>query len=148
MVDINPVEGLDEDGGSHLRTGLLILLVAAVALIAASFYLRSGGIAEGRVTAVVAAEGALDGKPGIHFVPQVTFTLPDGTVITFLDKDSAAAQLPYVIRGTVSVIYDPENPQDAHIGNRNWIWINIAILLSAAGLWFFRGFLNTALDPE
>ena len=85
---------------------------------------------------------------GIHFVPQVTFTLPDGTVITFLDKDSAAAQLPYVIRGTVSVNYDPENPQDAHIGNRNWIWINIAVLLSAAGLWFFRGFLNTALDPE
>lgn len=148
MVDLNPVEGLDDDGASHLRSGLFILIVAGLVLIAANFYLSGIGSAEGYVTAVVPIDAVIDGKPAKLFAPQVEFQLPDGRLIVFLDKESAATKPQYAIRGTVSVVYDPEDPGSARIGDRNWVWINVGVLLSAAALWFFRGALNTAFEQE
>jgi Protein of unknown function (DUF3592) len=148
MVDLNPVEGLDEDGASHLRSGLFILVIAGLVLIAANFYLSGIGTAEGHVTAVLPTEVIIDGKPAKVFAPQIEFRLPDGQSVTFLDNENAAAQPQYVLHGTVSVIYDPDDPASARIGDRNWVWVNVAILMSAAALWFFRGVLNLAFEVD
>jgi|SRR5262245_17863947 len=148
MVDLNPVEGLDDDGAGHLRSGLFILIVAGLVLIAANFYLSGIGSAEGQVAAVVPIDTVIDGKPAKLFAPRVVFQLPDGRPVTFLDKENAATQPQYVIRGQVSVIYDPEDPGSARIGDRNWVWVNVAVLLSAAALWLFRGALNMAFEQE
>src|SRR5262245_50526180 len=148
MVDLNPIEGLDDDGAGHLRSGLFILIVAGLVLIAANFYLSGVGTAEGQVTAVVPIDTVIDGKPAKLFAPQVEFRLPDGQIIAFLDKEKTATQPQYVIRGAVSVIYDSEDLESAKIGDRNWVWINVAVLLSAAALWFFRGALNTAFEQD
>jgi Protein of unknown function (DUF3592) len=146
MVDLNPVEGLDEDGAGHLRSGLFMLVIAGLVLIAANFYLSGVGTAEGRVTAVLPTEVVIDGKPAKAFAPQIEFRLPDGQIVTFLDKENAAPQPQYVLRGTVSVVYDPDDPASARIGDRNWVWTNVAILLAAAAVWFFRGVLNMAFE--
>jgi hypothetical protein len=148
MVDLNPVEGLDEDGAGHLRSGLFMLVIAGLVLIAANFYLSGVGTAEGRVTAVLPTEVVIDGKPAKAFAPQIEFRLPDGQIVTFLDKENAAPQPQYVLRGTVSVVYDPDDPASARIGDRNWVWTNVAILLAAAAVWFFRGVLNMAFEVE
>src|SRR5262245_63868811 len=102
MVELNPVEGLDEDGGSHLRTGLFILVIAGLVLIAANFYLSGIGTAEGRVIAVLPTDIVIDGRPAKVFAPQIEFRLPDGQIVTFLDEENAASQPQYVLRGTVS----------------------------------------------
>ena len=146
MVDLNPVEGLDEDGAGHLRSGLFMLVIAGLVLIAANYYLSWVGTAEGRVTAVLPTEVVIDGKPAKAFAPQIEFRLPDGQIVTFLDKENAAPQPQYVLRGTVSVVYDPDDPASARIGDRNWVWTNVAILLAAAAVWFFRGVLNMAFE--
>lgn len=148
MLDLNPVEGLDEDSASHLRFGLLILIVAILVLIAANVYLSGIKTAEGQVTAVVAVEGTANGKPAILFAPQVAFRLPGGEIMTFIDQAAAESQMQYVVRGNVSVIYDLEDPKAAHIGDTHWIWVNLAIMLSAAGVWFFRGVLNMAFEVD
>jgi hypothetical protein len=148
MVDLNPVEGLDDEGAGHLRSGLFILAVAGLVLIAANFYLSGIGSAEGRVTAVVPIDAVVDGKPATLFAPQVEFRLPDNRLIIFVDEDSAVTRPQYSMRGQVSVVYDPVDPGSARIGDRNWVWINVAVLLSAAALWFFRGALNTAFEQD
>jgi len=148
MLDLNPVEGLDEDGAGHLRSGLFILIVAILLLIAANLYMSGVGTAEGQVTAVVAVEVTANGKPEMLFAPQVTFRLPNGEVMTFIDKAAAESLPQYVVRGIVSVVYEPEDPSAARIGDRNWVWINLAILLSAAAVWFFRGVLNMAFEVD
>jgi len=149
MVDLNPAQGLDEDGASHLRSGLFILAVAILVLIAANFYMSGIKTAEGQVTAVVATEGtAANGKQAMLFAPQVTFRLPTGEVVTFVDKAAAASLPQYVVRGGVSVVYEPADPKAARIGDRNWVWINVVVLLSAAAVWFFRGILNMVFEVE
>jgi hypothetical protein len=148
MLDLNPVEGLDEAGASHLRSGLFILLVAIFVLIAANFYMSGVGTAEGQVTTVVAVEINTNGKPEMLFAPQVTFRLPNGEVMSFIDKAATASLPQYVVRGKVSVVYEPEDPKTARIGDRNWVWINLAILLATAAVWFFRGILNMAFEVD
>lgn len=148
MLELNPVEGLDEDGAGHLRSGLLILVVAILLLICANIYMSGVGTVEGQVTAVVAVDSTTDGVREILFAPQVTFRLPNGETITFIDTAAAQSLPQYVVRGVVSVVYEPADPEAARIGDRNWVWINLAILLSAAAVWFFRGLLNMAFEVD
>ena len=53
MVDLNPIEGLDEDSGRHLRTSLFLLVLALIAVIGANLYLAQKDSADGVVSAIV-----------------------------------------------------------------------------------------------
>ena len=54
MVDFNPVEGLDDDGASHLRSGLFILIVAGL----------TAALARGIRPAIIHCHGAKGGLYG------------------------------------------------------------------------------------
>lgn len=147
MVDLNPIEGLDEDSGQHLRTSLFLLVLAFIALIGANFYLAQKDSADGVVSAIVPIDGTVDGRPAKLFAPQVTFRTEAGEEVAFVEEGEAQAQAHQVIRGQVKVIYDPVDPSaSARIGDNKWLWVNVGVLLAGAAVWLFRGTLNMVFE--
>jgi hypothetical protein len=95
MVDLNPIEGLDEDSGRHLRTSLFLLVLALITLIGANLYLAQKDSADGVVSAIVPIGGTVDGRPA-KLLRHGDFRTEAGEEIVF-EGDSSPD--PSVIRG-------------------------------------------------
>jgi hypothetical protein len=147
MVDLNPIEGLDEDSGRHLRTSLFLLVLALIAVIGANLYLAQKDSADGVVSAIVPIDGTVEGQPAKLYAPQVTFRTEAGAEVVFVETAEAQIQAYQVMRGQVPVIYDPDDPwASAKIGDHNWLWVNVGVLLAGAAVWLFRGTLNMVFE--
>lgn len=96
--------------------------------------LRAGGKATGEV---VGSETTIDtsgrGSAKTFFLPVIRFTTQDGRVIVFTSDTGGRVERP---KGSiVTVLYNPERPQDATLNEFTALWL-FPIITAACGLPF------------
>lgn len=133
--------------GRHAATAesFLVLLFLGIALLMAAIAIATGILAVRLPASDVEARGAVigivervDDEGNALSYPVVNFPLPDGSrhVVETGDGSSPPA---YKIDDTVTVTYDPAQPERAHIASpadalTRWIWPFVTAILSAAFL--------------
>ena len=118
-----------------LGGGLASLAGAGACLLGTRRFLRRALPAPGKVAELLCEHSRhLSRGPCVVYRPVVTFSLPSGEEVRF--KSTVAGYPPPLRHGqAVTVLYDPDRPQDARIRSFQDLWLG-PLILGGLGLVF------------
>ncbi len=90
-----------------------------------SSFVETEGLVVGNSYITTIEEGNAAGS----YLPEVEFSLPNGTKSRFTDKIGSVPP-DYEIGSKVKIIYEPENPSNARINSWKRIWLAPVILMT------------------
>lgn len=97
-------------------------------------FIGSASVAQGKVIRLLPRQG----DNGVTYRPQVEFTALDGQAHQFASNGSSNPPA-YAIGETVTVLYPPEAPQDAHIDGVLDLWLGPIIVGGVTGTFALFG---------
>lgn len=130
--------------------GTLLTVGAGYSLIKQAIFAANAIVTQGRITEMVKMRSvdSEDGYVHYYYLPKVEFNDQHNEPRTFTSSDSGK-QYGYQVGYGVSVIYSPQNPDDAEVNNFFALW-GIRLIFFAAGsfLMFMSMLFLAALYAE
>jgi hypothetical protein len=125
-----------------------MIIIGSVSYIRAKRFLSKAIKTNGRVVEMV-GKGMADGG-GVMLSPKIEFAAITGQTVQFTESWSSNGP-DYKVGDEVVILYDPDNPSKAKVGDKKWKLFFIAWLIGGMGFLFlfiliFMGIIFLVID--